>query len=612
MYVTTFYSFKGGVGRTQALVNVGFELARTGRRVLLVDFDLEAPGLDTYALEPHRANTPGVLDFVCDYVESGEAPDASRYLYTALAVADTGGELSVMPAGRRHGTYASRLFSVDWRKIYDEHQGFFLLEDLRLQWKENLHFDYVLVDSRTGYSDVAGICTRQLPDAVVFMFFPNEQNLVGLPKIVDDVRREREMPRGRDIALHFVMANVPDIDDEDQIIPTRLDDFRRNLRFEALAATIHHYDSLKLVNQSIFTKDRPKTRLALEYVSLAQRIVTDNVEDKQGALAYLDALQRRMVHLDRPERRKTDVRLARIRDEHSDDPVILTKVASLYGRVGRYAEATLLLDRVIEAGHATAEALIRRAEYSAARGSVAAAMDDAFAVLSRADARDLDVNRAIQILSENGRSDLLAGVGNCPAVVAQDADSQLWLAEELDRSASELAAATEIYERLLTSGDTGVDRDDVQGSLAMSLIGLGECRKARDVLNRIEADEMDEDERIRYTFNSAMATWGARMAPERSSFQRVADLHASLDERDDVNYQQCMAVTFAVLGDKDRSEYYLKSAEKSLSRQPLPTVSCWRFMRVPAAELLQDLTEIAALNSGESRSPLFTRASVVD
>ena len=48
MYITTFYSFKGGVGRSMALANAGVELARRGRKVLLVDFDLEAPGLDTF------------------------------------------------------------------------------------------------------------------------------------------------------------------------------------------------------------------------------------------------------------------------------------------------------------------------------------------------------------------------------------------------------------------------------------------------------------------------------------------------------------------------------------------------------------------------------------
>ena len=54
MYVTTFYSFKGGVGRTMALVNVAVELAQRGRRVLAVDFDLEAPGIDTFELVPVR------------------------------------------------------------------------------------------------------------------------------------------------------------------------------------------------------------------------------------------------------------------------------------------------------------------------------------------------------------------------------------------------------------------------------------------------------------------------------------------------------------------------------------------------------------------------------
>ena len=59
MYIVTFYSFKGGVGRTMALVNAGLELARSGRRVLLVDFDLEAPSIETFNLPRPREYTPG-------------------------------------------------------------------------------------------------------------------------------------------------------------------------------------------------------------------------------------------------------------------------------------------------------------------------------------------------------------------------------------------------------------------------------------------------------------------------------------------------------------------------------------------------------------------------
>lgn len=46
--IVTFYSYKGGVGRTLALANIGVLLAKHGKRVLLMDWDLEAPGLERY------------------------------------------------------------------------------------------------------------------------------------------------------------------------------------------------------------------------------------------------------------------------------------------------------------------------------------------------------------------------------------------------------------------------------------------------------------------------------------------------------------------------------------------------------------------------------------
>ena len=43
--IFTFYSYKGGTGRSLALSNVAWILAGNGCRVLIVDWDLEAPGL---------------------------------------------------------------------------------------------------------------------------------------------------------------------------------------------------------------------------------------------------------------------------------------------------------------------------------------------------------------------------------------------------------------------------------------------------------------------------------------------------------------------------------------------------------------------------------------
>ena len=68
--VYTFYSFKGGVGRTMALANVAALLAKWGHSVLVVDWDLEAPGLERFfarvkpEIQELRAKTPGIVDLV--------------------------------------------------------------------------------------------------------------------------------------------------------------------------------------------------------------------------------------------------------------------------------------------------------------------------------------------------------------------------------------------------------------------------------------------------------------------------------------------------------------------------------------------------------------------
>src|SRR5450756_2461340 len=72
--IVTFYSFKGGAGRTMALANVAWILASNGLKVLVVDWDLDSPGLHRYFhpfLDPAKlAATPGVIELINDYILS--------------------------------------------------------------------------------------------------------------------------------------------------------------------------------------------------------------------------------------------------------------------------------------------------------------------------------------------------------------------------------------------------------------------------------------------------------------------------------------------------------------------------------------------------------------
>ena len=317
MYTITFYSFKGGVGRTFALVNVGAYLARRGRRVLLVDFDLEAPGLETFdrlrpgPFSPPKVEVfsvkgregremrwerwtrynppthPGLVEYISEYLRTKSAPNVRDFVYSPGPVGKKGGQLFVMPAGRRDAAYQSALANIDWLTLYREHDGFLLFEDMKAQWEQALKPDYVLIDSRTGHTDVEGICTRQLPDAVVVLFFPNEQNLLGLLQVCGRIRGEADSGLMKPIRLHFVMSNVPDLDDNDRALRRRLKFFHQLADFDELDAVIHRYESALLFNQAIFVLDRPKSRLAREYRQLTRNLIYHNPADREGALLFL-------------------------------------------------------------------------------------------------------------------------------------------------------------------------------------------------------------------------------------------------------------------------------------------------------------------------------------
>ena len=257
-------------------VNVAASLATQGHTVGLIDFDLEAPGLSTFdQLAPPSSSHPGVVEYISDYMRTGRTPDLEQFVYPATVASRPGsGKLYVMAAGREDAAYRGFLARLDWPFLYERQDGFLFLEDTKRQFETRFQVDYLLVDSRTGHTDVEGICMRQLPDAVVIMFFPNQQNLVGLQSVCQSIRDERTSGLNKDITLHFVMSNVPDLDDEDAILRRRIRSFRKKLQFDQLTATIHRYESLALLNQSIFVIDRPRSRLSHQYRRLVGEVAS--------------------------------------------------------------------------------------------------------------------------------------------------------------------------------------------------------------------------------------------------------------------------------------------------------------------------------------------------
>ena len=122
-----------------------------GRRALLVDFDLEAPGIPTFELFATVSETAGVVDYVSEYMSFGAAPDVRQFMTTTpVWSGSNGGGIWLMPAGRQELSYASRLHAIDWQELYSNREGYLMFEDMKAQWYNAIPdgFHYVLIDSR--------------------------------------------------------------------------------------------------------------------------------------------------------------------------------------------------------------------------------------------------------------------------------------------------------------------------------------------------------------------------------------------------------------------------------------------------------------------------------
>lgn len=200
-YIYTFYSYKGGVGRSMALANVAALLALWGRKVLILDWDLEAPGIESFFERwlhgRGRKDTRGLVDLVEAFDHGETIPWAEELLRARLS---TGAQVDILSAGRDDAAYTSRLQEIDWEPLFAEKKFGLYLEKLREEWV--LAYDFILIDSRTGITDIGGICTIHLPDVVLPLFTANAQSLAGVKDVMLRARRAHaELPLDRDRLL---------------------------------------------------------------------------------------------------------------------------------------------------------------------------------------------------------------------------------------------------------------------------------------------------------------------------------------------------------------------------------------------------------------------------
>ncbi|MCP5106486.1 MAG: NACHT domain-containing protein [bacterium] len=221
--VATYYSFKGGVGRSLALANTAVELTNREHSVIIWDMDIEAPGIQHIPYFEKTADNikNGFVDIAGEFIQKGCKKINRSLLKKCLVTHPDNPNLRLLPVGNpdNEKDYSKKFAAIQWDKLFGVNKtaGFRLFEGIR-QALLRERPDFVLIDSRTGFADTGGVCCFKLPDVVFLVFNYGNQNLKGIRGVhnaltnPDWLHRLREdRPLKTFLIASMIPADKPDL-----------------------------------------------------------------------------------------------------------------------------------------------------------------------------------------------------------------------------------------------------------------------------------------------------------------------------------------------------------------------------------------------------------------
>jgi hypothetical protein len=195
--VTTFYSYDSAPVRSLALAHAAWLLAGRAHAktpVLMIDWDLEAPGLHHYFSRAddgqHASGLLELFESCREQLHGNTSNDdaealAARVLDTLdwddyIVRVDDSRPLYLMRAGRFDDSYGERVDRLDWDALFCACPALFRTFAAQVARR----FAHVLIDCRSGRSAAASVCTALLPDKIVGVFTPDARSLDGLQGVV--------------------------------------------------------------------------------------------------------------------------------------------------------------------------------------------------------------------------------------------------------------------------------------------------------------------------------------------------------------------------------------------------------------------------------------------
>jgi len=194
--IVSFYSYKGGVGRTTSLVAFAAYYSNIAKKnVVILDFDFEAPGvINFFNIDFEKNSKNGIIEFILDSQATKKDLKFNNYYIEVSKKFSGEGNIYIIPAGnvfdlKNIKSYIEGLSRID---INSAETILSKLKNIILKIKEELRPDVILIDSRTGFNDVFGLLSYSLSDLIVGFFTNNKQNKPGLEIFLDIMQNSKK------------------------------------------------------------------------------------------------------------------------------------------------------------------------------------------------------------------------------------------------------------------------------------------------------------------------------------------------------------------------------------------------------------------------------------
>ena len=247
--IVSVHSFRGGTGKSNTCANLAAVWAEQGRRVGVIDADIQSPGIHVIL----GVNGDEVSGSLNDFLWHGRdlrdvAMDVTSRQPGALA-----GRLFLIPSSMEPGKITQVL-----RQGYDAQR---LTAGLR-QLVEELQLDVLLIDTHPGLNEET-LLSLVISHALLIVMRPDKQDYEGTA-ITARVAQELGVPR----ILLLVNKAPPDLDP--QAVARRVE----HAYGSPVAAVLPHSDDLmRLASEGILVLRQPGHELADSYRSVAAKLL---------------------------------------------------------------------------------------------------------------------------------------------------------------------------------------------------------------------------------------------------------------------------------------------------------------------------------------------------